>query len=39
MLILNDEFKTNVGKRLREVRIKKGLKIKDVAEKLSSEYY
>ena len=39
MTIINDEFKKGVGKRLRNLREKRGWTIDAVVEKLSNEYY
>ena len=38
MTIINDDFKKNVGKRLKGLREQKGLTIKDVVELLSRDY-
>lgn len=39
MLVINEKFKAEVGKRLRELRERKGMTINEVVERLSNEYY
>ena len=39
MTAVNDEFKAEVGKRLRALRERQGLTINEVVEKLSNDYY
>ena len=38
-MIINEEFKVNVGKRLKELRNKNKLTIDDLVEKLQNEHY
>lgn len=39
MTVINDDLKRNVGRRLRELRESKGLKIRNVVDELSKSYY
>ena len=39
MIVVNDEFKTGVGKRLRKLREGQELTINEVAERLSNNYF
>lgn len=39
MMVINDEFKVKVGKRLHELRERQGMTINKVVEKLSNEYF